>query len=253
MLKRRVFLAASFAVAVSATSFAQTPEKPVVLVAGGTGKNGSVIVKALAALPGQPYVVRAMTRDKEAAVKKFGNVADWRQADVLKPETLTPALQGVTYIIDAKAATGILGDNIPEKVDLEGTKNMVAAAKAAGVKKYVIITSSVSGQKDHFLNKVGRDVLIYKGLAEEALIASGIPYVIVGPSGMTDEPAGKEIKLIARKDYMAGQKITRADTAAVCIEALSNSAADNKAFTVINGDGPANPAWPKNFAEMPSK
>jgi uncharacterized protein YbjT (DUF2867 family) len=257
MFQRRAFLAASFAVAfsvgaLSSGAFAQST-KPVVLVAGGTGKNGSVIVKTLAALPGQPYVVRAMTRDKEAAVKKFGNIADWHQADVLKPETLTAALQGVTYIIDAKAATGILGDNIPEKVDLEGTKNMIAAAKTAGVKKYVIITSSVSGQKDHFLNKVGRDVLIYKGLAEEALIASGIPYVIVGPSGMTDEPAGKEIKLIARKDYVAGQKITRADTATVCIEALSNSAADNKAFTVINGDGPANPAWTQSFAQLPSK
>ncbi|MBL8630134.1 MAG: NAD(P)H-binding protein, partial [Rhodospirillaceae bacterium] len=166
---------------------------------------------------------------------------------------LTPVMQGVDYIIDAKAATGILGDNIPEKVDLEGTKNMIAAAKAAGVKKYVIITSSVSGQKDHFLNKIGRDVLIYKGLAEEALMASGIPYVIVGPAGMTNDPAGKEIKLIPRKDYVAGQKITRADTAAVCIEAIRNPTADNKAFTVINGDGPATSAWTQSFASLPSK
>jgi uncharacterized protein YbjT (DUF2867 family) len=229
------------------------PKKPVVLLAGATGKNGSVVLKALQALPGEPYEVRAMTRDSAAAVSKYGSIANWYEADVLKPETLTKVMAGVDYIIDAKAATGVLGDNRPEAVDLEGTKNMVAAAKAAGVKKYVIITSSVSGKKDHFLNKIGRNVLIYKGLAEEALMASGLNYTIVGPAGMTDEPAGKEIKLIARKDYVAGQQITRADTAAVCIEALSNPGADNKAFTVINGEGPASEAWKQTFATLPGK
>ena len=228
-------------------------KKPVVLLAGSTGKNGSVILKMLQALPGQPYDVRAMTRDSGAAVSKYGSIANWYEADVLKPETLTKVMAGVDYVIDAKAATGILGDNRPEAVDLEGTKNMAAAAKAAGVKKYVIITSSVSGQKDHFLNKIGRDVLIYKGLAEEALFASGLTYVIVGPAGMTDDPTGKEIKLIPRKDYVAGQRITRADTAAVCIEALSNPGADNKAFTVINGEGAASEMWKQTFASLPTK
>jgi len=232
---------------------AAPPRKPVVLLAGATGNNGSVILKALLALPGEPYEVRAMTRDSGAAVSKFGSIATWYEADVLKPATLAKVMDGVDYVIDAKAATGIFGDNRPEKVDLEGTRNMVAAATAAGVKKYVIITSSVSGQKDHFLNTVGRDVLIYKGLAEEALIASGLPYVIVGPAGMTDDPAGREIRLIPRRDYVGGMKITRADTAAVCIEALANPDAVNKAFTVVNGDGPATDAWKRSFAGLPAK
>jgi uncharacterized protein YbjT (DUF2867 family) len=250
MIFLRAILAAllfSFAAA------AQDAAKPVVLLAGATGKNGSVVLKALQALPGQPYKVRAMTRDSGAAVSKYGSIADWYEADVLKPETLTKVMAGVDYIIDAKAATGVLGDSRPEMVDLEGTKNMIAAAKAAGVKKYVIITSSVSGQKDHFLNKIGRDVLIYKGLAEEALMASGIAYTIVGPAGMNDDPAGQEIKIIPRKDYVAGMKITRADTATVCIEALSNPDAANKALTVANGTGPASDAWKQSFAALPAK
>ena len=251
-------MTAALALMFSVSAMAQdspvaAPKKPIVLLAGATGKNGSVVLKSLNALPGSPYEVRAMTRDSVAAVSKFGSIANWYEADVLKPETLTKVMAGVDFIIDAKAATGILGDNRPEMVDLEGTKNMIAAAKVAGVKKYVIITSSVSGQKDHFLNKIGRNVLIYKGEAEEALMASGLNYTIVGPSGMNDESAGKEIKLIPRKDYVAGQKITRADTAAACIEALTNPGATNKAFTVYNGDGPATEAWKQSFASMPSK
>lgn len=255
---RRHWLAAAAAIVLfgSGPAAAQGPAgKPVVLLAGATGKNGSQVLKALKALPGAPFEVRAMTRDSAAAVSKFGSdFATWYEADVLKPETLAKVMAGVDYIIDAKAATGILGDDRPEMVDYEGTKNMLAAAKAAGtVKKYVIITSSVSGQKDHFLNKVGRNVLIYKGQAEEALIASGIPYVIVGPAGMTDDPPGQAIKLIPRAEYVAGMKISRADTAAVCIAALADPNADNRAFTVINGDGAYADGWQEAFARMPAK
>jgi uncharacterized protein YbjT (DUF2867 family) len=253
------FVTALMALIFSASVYAQeatTPApatKPVVLLAGATGKNGSVVLKMIQALPGNPYDVRAMTRDTKAALSNFGSIAKWYEADVLKPETLTEVMQGVDYIIDAKAATGILGDNRPEAVDLEGTKNMIAAAKAAGVKHYVIITSSSSGKKDHFLNKIGRNVLIYKGLAEDALIASGLKYTIVGPSPMTDDPPGKEIKLIARQGHIKGTKITRADTAAVCIESLTNPDAVNRAFSIYNGEGTDTGAWKQTFAAMPTK
>ncbi|MBL8630216.1 MAG: hypothetical protein JNM81_11335, partial [Rhodospirillaceae bacterium] len=91
MFKRRAFLAASlFALSFTASAQEAVPKKPVVLLAGATGKNGSVILKSLLELSSQPYTVRAMTRDAEAAAEKFGKIADWRQADVLQPETLTP-------------------------------------------------------------------------------------------------------------------------------------------------------------------
>jgi len=252
-MERRFFIGGTLStIALSARAQDGAMAKPNVLLAGATGNNGSVILKALQALPGEPYYVKAMTRDSAAAVSKFGSIANFYDADVLKPDTVKKVMENVSYVIDAKAATGVLGDNRPEAVDLEGTKNMVAAAKAAGVKRYVIITSSVSGQKDHFLNKIGRNVLIYKGLAEEELYKSGIPYVVVGPTAMNDDPPGKEIKLIPRSQYVAGMKITRADTAAVCIEAMTNPAAANRVFSIHNGEGPASDAWKASFAALPA-
>ncbi len=253
-MHRRTFVGGLLTAAASGPALAQEtpPRKPVVVLAGSTGKNGSVVLRALQALPGEPFDVRAMTRDSAKAVSNFGSIASWYDADVLQPETLTRVMVGADFIIDAKAATGILGDNRPEAVDLEGTQNMIAAAKTAGIKRYVIITSSVSGQKDHFLNKIGRNVLIYKGLAEEALFKSGIPYVVVGPSGMNDYPPSKEIKMIPRAQYVAGMTITRADTAAVCIEAMTNPAAANRAFNIHNGTGPATDAWKSTFATLPA-
>ncbi len=225
--------------------------KPLVLLAGATGNNGSAI---LGVLKDAPFRVRAMTRDAKKAIAKFGPVAEWVEADVTKPETLVDAMRGVDFVIDAVAATGIMGNNKPEVVDFKGTENLTVAAKAAGVKRFVIITSSVSGKKDHFLNYIGNDVLIYKGKAEEVLIASGIPYVIIGPTAMTDDPRGlHEIKLIPRSDYKGGTKITRGDVGLVALESLTNPDAANKAFTVFNGDGPATKTWTRSFVGLPAK
>ncbi len=232
--------------------FAQDAEqKPVVLLAGATGSNGSAILHVL---KGGPFTIRAMSRDAKKAAAKFGPVAEWVEADVTKPETLVAAMKGVDFVIDAVAATGIMGNNKPEVVDFKGTENLAAAAKVAGVKRFVIITSSVSGKKNHILNYIGNDVLIYKGKAEEVLIASGVPYVIIGPSAMTDDPRGvKEIKLIPRAEYQGGTKISRGDVGIVALEALTNAGAANRAFTVYNGEGPATPAWKQSFSAMPAK
>ena len=247
---RRSFIIATVALAALPAVAAQ--EKPLVLLAGATGKNGSVILEQLQTNP--DFRVRAMTRDAAAATAKFGNKVEWVEADVTKPETLGPALKGVTYVINAVAASNKDEANFPVKVDLEGTRNLAAAAKKVGVKRFVIITSSVSGQVDNPMNKRGNDVIIYKGKAEEALIASGVPYTIVGPAGMNSNPGGvKSIVLVPRSEYKMGQAITRADTATVAIAALTNPDAANKAFSVSNGDGPGTPAKDVKFAGLPAK
>ncbi len=248
-MERRTLLTSLLALASVGTAKAQT--KPIVLLAGATGKNGSVI---LAALKKSPYQVRAMSRNATEAAAKFGKDVEWVSADVTKPETLPAALKGVTYVIDAVAARGKEGQDSPESVDLGGTKNLAAAAKAAGVKRLVIITSSVSGEVDNPLNKIAGNVIIFKGKAEEALIASGIEYTIIGPGGMNNDPGGKlDIKVLPRAEYVKNTWITREDTALVAIESLTNPGAANKAFSIVNGDGPATGAWKQAFARMPAK
>ncbi len=226
--------------------------KPLVLLAGATGNNGSHILQQLQDMPGAPYRVRAMTRDMSKAKAKFGAAVEWVEADVTKPETLKAAFDGVDYVIDAKAAPMNPFGDTPEAINFQGTLNMIAAAKAVGsVKKYVAITSSSAGVKDHFLNTIGRDVLIYMGLAEEALIASEIPYVFIGPARLNDDLSGKAVILMPRANYVTGMTVTRADMAAVSIAALANPEANNRAFTVANGEGANGDDWQRAFARMP--
>jgi uncharacterized protein YbjT (DUF2867 family) len=253
-IDRRHFIAGVALASFGAASPLRAGEKPVVFLAGATGRNGSVILEHLLGLPGAPFAVLAMSRQPEQARERFPS-ARWVEGDVTKPDSLAAAMAGgVDFIISAVASSTAEGPNRPEAVDAQGTRNLIAAGRDAGVRRFVIITSSVSGQADHPLNRRLGDVLIHKAAAEQALYESGIEYVVVGPAGMTDEPPGqRRIILIPREQYRPGMTIGRADTARVVHRALIEPQAANRTFTVAYGEGAADERWTQSFASLPAR
>ena len=222
-----------------------------ILLGGATGKNGRHVLERLHQLG---LSVRAMTRDVEDARDEFGTQYDWVEADVTKPETLAAAVEDVDVVISAIATAMPFGGNRSEKVDYEGTRYLSEAAKTAGATRFVIITSSVSGTKKHFLNTIGGNVLIWKGKAEQVLVDSGLEYVVVGPAAIDDSPGGEQrIRLIPRSDYQAGMVIGRQDLAAVVIAAAGHPDAVNRVFTATNGQGKAGDDWLSGFATLPTE
>ena len=194
-----------------------------------------------------------MTRNVEKAIENHGSHYNWIKADVTEPDTLTAAADGVDIVISAVASMMPIGGNRPEKVDYEGTLNLSNAAKAAGATRFVIITSSNSGVKDHFLNTIGGNVLIWKGKAEQVLVNSGMEYVVVAPAGIDDRPGGEQaISLISRSDYESGMFIGRDDLATVTIAAAGHPDAANRVFTATNADGSASEDWLSRFAALPT-
>ena len=114
-----------------------------ILVAGGTGRNGSAIVAALEAAGVRP---RVLARDVAAARQRFPGNHDWVQGDVTRPETLAAAVAGIDVIIDAVATNDLEGPNGVVAVDLGGVRNLAAAGHGACVRRNVIIrVASVDG------------------------------------------------------------------------------------------------------------
>ena len=64
----------------------------------------------------------------------------------------------------------------------------------------------------------------YRG--ERLWIASGVPFTVVRPGGLTDGPAGQAALVVQQGDKAAG-RVARADVAAVCVAALGDAAARN--------------------------
>jgi len=113
-----------------------------VLVTGGSGFIGGALVDALVAA-GRP--VRALARSADAARALRGRGAEPVVGDVLDPASLAPAAQGCSVVYHAAGMnTFCLADPTPmERVNVDGSANVVAAAAAGGVGK-VIYTSSAA-------------------------------------------------------------------------------------------------------------
>ncbi|KAF7803271.1 putative complex I intermediate-associated protein 30 [Senna tora] len=80
------------------------------------------------------------------------------------------------------------------------------------------------------LNKELDFILTFKLKGEDLIRESGIPYTIVRPCALTEEPAGADL-IFDQGDNITG-KISREEVARICIAALESPYACNKTFEV---------------------
>lgn len=164
-----------------------------ILVTGASGYLGSHITRRLSAAG---YAVRAMVRSRAAAEKEgrlSGLELDWLEADVTRPETLVPALEGVTTVVHTVAVAIEKGRATYELVNTQGTINVVQAMQVANVHRLV------------YISQLGADAglpyrfLASKGRAEDYVKASGLDWTSFQPSviwGPEDEFANSFARLI---------------------------------------------------------
>jgi uncharacterized protein YbjT (DUF2867 family) len=113
-----------------------------ILVTGANGFVGSYVVPALLA---DGHRVVALVRDAEAGRKVKGRLpgaqaalVELRSGDVTKTETLGPALKGVDAVVHLVALPRDRdGGASLRLVNTEGTRNVVAAMSASGVRRLV--------------------------------------------------------------------------------------------------------------------
>jgi NADH dehydrogenase len=146
-------------------------ERPV-LVTGAAGFIGSRLVRRLLEA-GRP--VRALVRD--AANAEALNGAEVVEGDVTKPETLGAAVAGADAVVHLVAILQGKPEDFARVIG-DGTRNVVEAARDAGVRR--VVYQSALG-----LNERSRETIPYfrgKWAAEQAVTGSGLEYVIVRPS-----------------------------------------------------------------------
>jgi len=222
-----------------------------VLVAGATGRTGRQILDQLRRDP--RFAIRPMARDVAAARREVGADYAWVEGDVTRPETLGPAMAGVRFVLCAIGGTERSGPNSPEFVDYGGVRNLTDAARDAGVRQLVLESSmgagSGGGVLGMLLNLLSGDALEWKSKGEAHLRGSGVPYTIVRPGGLVDEPGGLTGLDLQQGDAGSG-RIARADVAAVMIAALATPAALRKTFEVVSDEDAPVDAWRNGFSAL---
>lgn len=225
----------------------------IVLVAGASGRAGRYVVQRLKE-QGVPF--RAMTRSRAGAEQRLGPDfagVDWVECDVRDPAQVAAAMRGVDYVISTIGANQVGGDNSAEFVDYGGVRNLVDAAAAEQVDRFVLLTAIGVTDPAHPFNKATKGALGWRLKGEDYLRASGLAYTIVRPGGLVNEPAGQKGLRLEQGDNwrpLLRSTLSRDDLALVLIESLRQPGARNATFELVNDPTLPPGAWRDRFATL---
>jgi len=148
-----------------------------ILIVGSTGYIGQHLVRRLVEQGERP---RCLVSDPGKAARLLpGSQIEVVQGDITRPETLAAAVDGVEIVVHAGFMTADRKEspgNRYEATNVTGTRNLVSAAEAAGVKKMIEVSGLGTRQDKPGSYMQGRY------LAEQALKESMLDWTIIQPS-----------------------------------------------------------------------
>ena len=143
----------------------------------GLGVSGRVLTRGRSPLPALP--------------------AGWEavRGDVTRPETLGPPLAGMDAVLHLAALTHSNDEAAYVRTNTEGTANLLAAAAAAGVRRFVhVSTRAVAASGGAYSRS--------KAEAERRVLASGLDWTVLRPAEVYGGGSGEAISqvlAVARK------------------------------------------------------
>lgn len=227
-----------------------------ILVTGSTGGTGASVVQQLADMG---LEVRALTRDAKKAKSVLPPSATVAEGDLFSYTDTSRAVEGCDAIVICSGPTSRMDPLSPFKVDFQGVENIVAAAKASGVKKIVLV-SSIGADDPFFPLNIFGAVLVMKKLGELCVQRSNIDYTILRPGGLLNQErngAGPSNPVVGSANTFGlpprklPGSILRSKVAEACIAALVEPEASNKVIEVISQKDAPSKSWKELFASIP--
>lgn len=267
-----------------------------VLVTGAGGQTGQHIFRKLLTKPG--YVPIGTVRSeasRQALLEGTAGIGAADGAPEIPPESVavcditgedTSALDELLKDCDAlmictsakPAPTGEINEETkrpkfgfpngqPEMVDWIGQKNLIDAAKKADKEIHVVLCGSMGGTNPaNSLNNLGKDdegnggdILKWKRKSEVYLQDSGLPYTIVHPGGLLNEPGNERELCLGVDDKIPGtsnNSVPREDVANVMIAALEHEEYRGRSFDLVSkpaGEGVVTKDYAQLIAALEGK
>jgi uncharacterized protein YbjT (DUF2867 family) len=146
----------------------------VILVTGGSGFVGGHVVHELR---GRELALRCVVREPRKAAKLAAWGCELVQGDMTDPASLRRAVEGAESVVHLVAIRQGRREQF-RRIMVEGTRDLLAAAKDAGVRRFVHMSALGT-------NEQTKDIVPYYGAKwqmEQDVRASGLPHVIFRPS-----------------------------------------------------------------------
>ncbi len=151
-----------------------------VLQVGATGHLGGLVVQELLS---RGKRVRALVRPGSDA-SRLPSAVEVVRGDLLEPASLRSAVAGVSSVVTTAIGYSQRREGDSLRTDREGNRNLVDAAKDAGVPRFVLLSILACDQ--------ARDVPHFwaKKETEDHLARQGVPFVALRPGAFLYAPEG---------------------------------------------------------------
>jgi uncharacterized protein YbjT (DUF2867 family) len=211
----------------------------VILLTGGTGFVGRHVVRALR---DSDRPVRCLVRRPDKAAKLTELGTELVEGDMTDPASLRRAVEGADTVVHLVAVRQGKKEQF-ERIMSQGTRDLLAAAKDAGVGRFVLMSALGTSEES-------KDLVPYYGAKwemERAVEGAGIPYVVFRPSFVFAGDGGilptfsKLAKLTPVTPIIGSgeqriQPIWAGDVAAYFDRAIDLEAATNRTFELGGPD-----------------
>ncbi|MFB5661267.1 SDR family oxidoreductase [Alteribacillus sp. HJP-4] len=206
-----------------------------ILVVGANGQIGKHLVSSIQ--DNGSLEAKAMIRKQEQAsfFEELG--AETAVVDLEDDiESISKAAEGVDAVVFTAGSGPNTGKDKTILIDLDGAVKTIEAAKAAGVKRFIMISSFDTRREA--IQAVSSSFAPYvaaKHYADEWLKRTDLDYTIIHPGGLTNNEGTGKVE--AAIEVERGE-IPREDVAGVIVAALENKATIGKEFQVVGGPTP---------------
>ena len=207
-----------------------------ILVVGATGDLGGRLTHRLLS---QGKHLRLLARPGPHHHGRLPRATERVVADLKDPESLAAACHGVATVVTTATASGRTEPDSVDSVDLTGNLNLIQAAQAAGVSRFVFV-SALGAHPEHPM-----PLLRAKGVAEQRLRASDMAWTVLQPNVFMD----KLIPIVVGEPAMSNRPVTLVgsgrrkhtyiamdDVAAYACAALTNPHAHRQTVIVAGPD-----------------
>ncbi len=204
-----------------------------VAIAGGHGKIALLLGKRLAA---EGHDVLGLIRNPDQSDDLHAAGVEPVVCDLEGDDDVAAAVSGADAVVFAAGAGPGSGVERKSSMDLGGAVKLIDAAKAEGIRRYLMVSSTGAGNPPPpGEGDVFGEYLRAKAAADRALESSGLEYTIVRPGGLTDDPPTGRVEL---GSDLERRQIPRADVAAILHACLFLPHTIDWTFEAMSGETP---------------
>ena len=205
-----------------------------IFITGVTGRTGLRTARVLSDRGDQ--VVGLLRRPEQStALAAFGALGVPGDLAAMGERQLAEAMAGADALVYAAGSGESDNDAATDAIDGAGVVTAIAAAKLAGIRRFLLISVFPEAGRGKNLGDSFEHYITVKKRADMALAESGLDWIILRPGTLTDQPGTGLIHLGPAVTY---GEVRRDDVAMTTAELLHASAISRRVLEVTGGATP---------------